>query len=98
MDDLIITSPDETSGIERLNMVLQVARDYGLEIKKKKCQILKQRVPFLGIIIENGEVHPSQEKTSDRQIFEADNHKTNTIVFRINGVFPKIYTILFSDC
>lgn len=63
MDDLIITSPDETSGIERLNMVLQVARDYGLEIKKKKCQILKQRVPFLGIIIENGEVQPSQEKT-----------------------------------
>lgn len=63
MDDLIIISPDETSGIERLKMVLQVARDYGLEIKKKKCQILKQRVTFLGFIIENGEVQPSQEKT-----------------------------------
>lgn len=63
MDDLIITSADEVSGMERLKMVLSVAKDYGLEIKRKKCQILKKRVAFLGFIIENGQVQPSTEKT-----------------------------------
>lgn len=64
MDDLIILSKDEKEGIERLEKVLQVARDYGLEIKKKKCQILKTRVEFLGFIIENGTVQPSEAKTT----------------------------------
>lgn len=64
MDDLIILSSNEAQGIERLKLVFQIAQDYGLEIKKSKCQILKRRVNFLGFIVENGKVQPSQEKNN----------------------------------
>lgn len=63
MDDIVIPSSTYEEGIERLRMVLEVARDYGLEIKKSKCQFLKERVNFLGYIVENGKVQPSDEKT-----------------------------------
>lgn len=64
MDDVIILSSTPEEGIERLKKVLDVAREYGLEIKKSKCQFLKRRVSFLGFIMENGKVQPSEEKTS----------------------------------
>lgn len=63
MDDLIVLSENEEQGIERLRLVLEVARDYGLEIKRKKCQILQRKVQFLGVIIEDGKVQPSSEKS-----------------------------------
>ncbi|XP_074026441.1 uncharacterized protein [Leptinotarsa decemlineata] len=46
MDDIIITSRDEEQGVERLRLVLEIAKNYGLDIKKKKCQFLKRRVEF----------------------------------------------------
>lgn len=63
MDDIIIPSCNYEEGLERLKMVLQVAKEYGLEIKKEKCQFLKERIEFLGFIIEDGKVQPCEAKT-----------------------------------
>ncbi|KAK9703921.1 hypothetical protein QE152_g29031 [Popillia japonica] len=38
-------------------------RDYGLEINMKKCRFLQKRVEFLGHVIENGRIEPSDAKT-----------------------------------
>ncbi|KAG5861787.1 hypothetical protein JTB14_037397 [Gonioctena quinquepunctata] len=63
MDDIVILSSTEEEGLERLRRVFQVAKDYGLDIKKKKCQLLKTKIEFLGFIIDDGRVQPSNDKT-----------------------------------
>lgn len=69
MDDIIVPSRDEVEGLERLKLVFDTARKYGLEPKFKKCQFLRTRVEFLGHIIEKGTIRPTKEKTSAVQNF-----------------------------
>lgn len=63
MDDLIIPAKDVNEGLERLKRVLSVASEYGLKFNWKKCSFLQRRVSFLGYVIEDGTVKPSDEKT-----------------------------------
>ncbi|GFU71201.1 retrovirus-related Pol polyprotein from transposon 297 [Trichonephila clavipes] len=63
MDDVIIPAANESQALEYLKIVLQVACDYGLEINLKKCQFLKNKMEFLGRIIENGRLFPSPSKS-----------------------------------
>ncbi|KAG5868406.1 hypothetical protein JTB14_020948 [Gonioctena quinquepunctata] len=63
MDDIVILSSTEEEGLERLRRVFQVAKDYGLDIKNKKCQLLKTKIEFLGFIIDGERVQPSNDKT-----------------------------------
>ncbi|XP_076298022.1 uncharacterized protein LOC143217525 [Lasioglossum baleicum] len=62
MDDIIVPSSDLESGIQKLEQVLAVASDHGLEINWKKCSWLRSKVEFLGHIVENGSVRPSEGK------------------------------------
>lgn len=63
MDDLIIATKDETKNIENVTKVLEVAQKEGLIINWNKCQFLKRKIRYLGHIIENGSIRPSDEKT-----------------------------------
>lgn len=63
MDDLIIPAADEDEAFSRLQKVLETCAEYGLEINKKKCHLLKRRIEFLGHVIEDGKVYPSELKT-----------------------------------
>ncbi|XP_018357329.1 PREDICTED: uncharacterized protein LOC108757418 [Trachymyrmex cornetzi] len=54
---------DEEDAINNLKLVLKRAEEYGLEINKKKCQLLQRRIEFLGYIIEDAKLYPSTEKT-----------------------------------
>lgn len=90
MDDLVIPSKDEFEGVEKLKMVLEVASEYGLEIKTKKCQFLKRSVEFLGHIVENGTVRPSTEKTIAVQRFPCPkNAKQVQSFLGLTGYFRK---------
>ncbi|XP_017467881.1 PREDICTED: uncharacterized protein K02A2.6-like [Rhagoletis zephyria] len=62
MDDLIVISADYVDGLERLKRVLGIASIAGLDINLEKCQFLTRRVEFLGHIIEDGMVKPSETK------------------------------------
>lgn len=64
MDDIVIFRSTEREGVKNLEIDLDVARNYGLDIKKEKCQFLKKRITFLGYIIEDGKVKPSEEKAA----------------------------------
>lgn len=70
IDDVIIPADDEEQAIQRLEEVLNLCRDYGLEINFKKCQFLKRRVEFLGHVIENHEVSPSPAKVEALKKFK----------------------------
>lgn len=56
MDDLIIPSEDLQSRLNKLKKVLKVASEVGLSINWRKCK-------FLGHVIENGYVFPTERKT-----------------------------------
>ncbi|GFW93579.1 retrovirus-related Pol polyprotein from transposon 412 [Trichonephila clavipes] len=38
LDDLVIPAKNEQKGLEKLKIIFEVAKKYGLEIKFKKCQ------------------------------------------------------------
>lgn len=50
-------------------MVLQAAAANGMQIKWGKCQFLMRKVDFLGYVVEDGSLKPSEAKTSAIQNF-----------------------------
>lgn len=62
MDDLIIPSQNIEEAINDLK--LEVAGRVGLQINWRKCQFLQTRIEYLGHVIENGTVRPSEHKTN----------------------------------
>ena len=98
MDDLIIPSKDEEEGLIKLKEVLKVSAENGLQIKWSKCNFLKRRVQFLGHIIEDGIVRPSEEKiTAVRNYPEPENIKKLQGFLGLTGYFRKFvyqYSIL----
>jgi len=63
MDDIIIPSKGVVESLEKLKRVLKVVEQNRLRINWAKCQILQSGVNFLGYIIENGSITPSNDKT-----------------------------------
>lgn len=63
LDDLIIPAKDERENLEKLKVVLYTAIEYGLMINWKKCELLVERVEYLGYIVEAGQIQPSNKKT-----------------------------------
>lgn len=70
MDDIIIPSQTEEDGLQKLKVVLQVASEYGLNIKWKKCELLRRKIEFLGYEIEMGKVRSAVSKTIDVKKFK----------------------------
>ncbi|GBN58313.1 Retrovirus-related Pol polyprotein from transposon 297, partial [Araneus ventricosus] len=63
LDDIIILSSSFEEGIERVERVLSIASEYGLEINFNKSHFLKKLIEFLGHVIEDGKIFPSTLKT-----------------------------------
>lgn len=63
MDDLIVAAQSEKENLIKLKRVLKVAMESGLIIRFDKCQFVRRKVTFLGHILQNGTVLPSEEKT-----------------------------------
>lgn len=59
MDDVIIPSVDEATGLQMLREVLQVAEKAGLVINWAKCRFLVRKVEFLGYELTAGMISPS---------------------------------------
>uniref|UniRef100_W8C8Q1 RNA-directed DNA polymerase n=1 Tax=Ceratitis capitata TaxID=7213 RepID=W8C8Q1_CERCA len=64
MDDLIIPAEDEIEGLGKFEQVLEVAAKNNLSVKWSKCQFLRRKVTFLGYVIENSSIRPSEGKIS----------------------------------
>ncbi|GFS49854.1 enzymatic polyprotein, partial [Trichonephila inaurata madagascariensis] len=90
LDDLVIPAKDEKEGLEKLKIVFEVAKKYGLEIKFKKCQFLKKTIEFLGHVVENGTIKPSTAKTQAVQKFpEPTTIKQVQSFLGLTGYFRK---------
>jgi len=62
MDDLIIGAHSEEDALEKLRLVLERARENNLSFKASKVQFMETKVNFLGYRLENGGIHPTNEK------------------------------------
>lgn len=63
MDDMIIPAKSEEEALDKLRKVLEKCKEYGLNIKWKKCSFFQQKIEFLGFEIEKGTIKASTTKT-----------------------------------
>jgi len=90
MDDLIIPSDDIEDGIRRIKRVFEVAEGAGLDLNWRKCCFLQTRVEFLGHVIEEGHVRPSDRKTEAvRRFPEPASVKQVQSFLGLSGYFRK---------
>lgn len=64
MDDLVVVAGNVGEGVARLEAVMGIAAEYGLDIKWSKCQFLKRTIDYLGYHIQYNTVSPSEGKLS----------------------------------
>ncbi|GFX40417.1 retrovirus-related Pol polyprotein from transposon 17.6 [Trichonephila clavipes] len=90
LDDLVIPAKNEQEGQEKLKIIFEVAKKYGLEIKFKKCKFLKKKIEFLGHIEESGTIKPSPTKTlAVRKFPEPTTIKQVQSFLGLTGYFRK---------
>ena len=63
LDDIIISTESEEENVEKLQLVLELASKHGLIINWKKCTLLVREVEYLGYIVKDGTIRPSEVKT-----------------------------------
>ena len=54
VDDLVIPAVDQEEAFQRLKKVLEVTAEYGLEINKRKAQVMQTEIELLRNIGGNG--------------------------------------------
>jgi len=62
MDDVIVLSRSEDDGLKNLKIVLDTASQASLKINWEKCCFLRRVVEFLGYVVANGTIRPSEGK------------------------------------
>ena len=62
MDDIELTGATAEEHLDRLDQVLQRLQEHGLRLQKSKCEFLKDRVEYLGHIIDKDGLLPVLEK------------------------------------
>lgn len=61
--DILVFSENEEKHAEHLKTVLTKFRTFGLEVNEEKAVYFKQRVGFLGYIIEANRIKPDHDRT-----------------------------------
>ena len=62
LDDILITGPTIEEHLSNLDHVLQTIETAGLRLSKSKCKFLLPQVEYLGHVIDESGLHPTQEK------------------------------------
>lgn len=90
LDDLPIPGKDMGNALENFKRVLATAEENGLLINWRKSKILVDRVQFLGFIVMNGEIRPSDEKVMAVRKFPIPKNITQVQSFLgLTGFFRK---------
>uniref|UniRef100_A0A673ZPX2 ribonuclease H n=1 Tax=Salmo trutta TaxID=8032 RepID=A0A673ZPX2_SALTR len=62
LDDLLITGKDEQEHLRNLNATLQRLKEYGLRVRKDKCEFFRPSVEYLGYVIDSSGLHKAPSK------------------------------------
>ena len=63
-DDIIILGKDNAEHDMRLHNFMKVAKEHGLVLNKKKCEVKSNSVKFFGCIYDKHRAHPDPSKVS----------------------------------
>ena len=63
IDDVIVFSNNLVEHRDHLRQVFEILKSANLTLNRKKCDFAKSRIEYLGFVISNGTIRPSQEKT-----------------------------------
>ncbi len=62
LDDILISASRKDEHMQRLNAVLTRLEEYGLTVKQSKCKFLQTQFTYLGHVISEHGISPSQDK------------------------------------
>uniref|UniRef100_A0A674DXY4 ribonuclease H n=1 Tax=Salmo trutta TaxID=8032 RepID=A0A674DXY4_SALTR len=62
LDDLLITGKDEQEHLRNLTSTLQRLGEYGLRVRKDKCEFFRPSVEYLGHVIDSSGLHKAPSK------------------------------------
>ena len=65
MDNVIISSFTETEHLEHIRQVFQRFRDHKMKLKLAKCEFLRDKIQFLGHVIDHKGICTIPEKTKE---------------------------------
>ena len=65
MDDIIISSFTETEHLEHIRQVFQRFQEHKIKLKLAKCEFLRDKIQFLGHIIDHKGIQTIPEKTEE---------------------------------
>ena len=62
MDDVLVFSETQEEHDERLRIVLKRIQDSGMTLNPEKCEFSRNRVKFLGHVLDGTGIHPDPDK------------------------------------
>ena len=74
-DDIIIHGKDDAEHDGRLHKFMKVAREHGLVLNKKKCEVKSNSVKFFGCVYDKQGAHPDPSKVSAIKEMPAQQNK-----------------------
>lgn len=81
IDDIIVSGRTAPEMLQRLDAVLQRVDRAGLRLNKHKCKFAKERVEFLGFVIDAEGIHPAPSKVDSIQQTPAPRNKQELQAF-----------------
>jgi transposase InsO family protein len=69
-DDIIIYSKDFTEHLDLLKQIFKILKEKDLKLKRNKCHFFCKSITYLGHVISENEVRPSERKTKAIREFE----------------------------
>ena len=84
IDDIVIYSETYEQHVIHTKLVLSKLRQAGLKIKWEKCEWAMNEITYLGFIIGNGQIRPSELKT--KALFHYTQPKTKKQIHRFVGL------------
>ncbi|CAN2387656.1 Reverse transcriptase (RNA-dependent DNA polymerase) [Pristimantis euphronides] len=73
LDDVVVFGSSFEDHLQKLRQVLGRLRDHGLKIKPNKCQLLQQRIEYLGHVVTPEGVLPAESKVEAIQKWPRPN-------------------------
>ena len=74
-DDIFIHGKDDAEHDRRLHKFMKVAREHGLVLNKKKCEVKSNSVKFFGCVYDKHGAHPDPSKVSTIKQMPAPQNK-----------------------
>ena len=74
LDDILIAGSTTEEDLRHLNHVLQILETAGLWLNKSKCAFMLSKIEYLGHVIDESGLHPTQQKV--KAIQEAPEPKS----------------------